>query len=168
MRFHRLLSTAILFTLALTTVATSQAQSHSSEGTQPYIYSTNTFPSYRATVARHTIRLSIPSNSPSVSALKLTASDGFTLDKRVEVFNNKTGEKLPVNVNIDGKTVELSFDRAIQPGTAIDVELNNVRVWGLDRHYDLAAKFVTVNQDKSGVSSESRYINLGKTDLRRS
>jgi Protein of unknown function (DUF2808) len=168
MRFHRLFPAAILFTLVLTTFATSQAQSHSTESTLPYIYSTDTFPSYRATVARHTLRLAIPTDSQSISALKLTAPDGFTLDKRVEVFNNKTGEKLPVNVNIEGKTVELSFNRAIQPGTAINVELNNVGVWGLARNYSLAAKFVTLNQDKSGVSSESRYINLGKTDLRRS
>jgi uncharacterized protein Usg len=58
------------------------------------------------------------------------------------------------------QTVELSFDRAVKPGIAIDIdlELNYVGIWGLERYYDLAAKFV----------SSDRYIDFGRTDLRRS
>jgi hypothetical protein len=165
---HRLLPTAILFTLALTGVVTSPAQSQSND-TMPYVYSTNVFPPNRYAAARHTLRLAIPSNSPSISALKLIAPAGFTLDRRVEVFNHKTGERLPVNVNINGQTVELSFDRSVEPGTAINVELNNVRVWGLARHYDLAAKFIgdnrNANSGKLQVAND-RYVNLGRTELR--
>ena len=159
MRPH-LVSTVTWFALALTTIAAPQAQSQptAAGSTLPYIYSNYTFPPYRATVARHTLRLAIPASSQPVSALKLTAPAGFKLDRRVEVFDNKTGAKLPVNVNIDRQTVELSFDRAVQPGTAIDLELNYVGIWGLERYYDIAAKFV----------SGDRYINLGRTDLRRS
>jgi hypothetical protein len=144
MRPH-LVSTVTWFALALTTVAAPQAQSQPTAATAgstlPYIYSNYTFPPYRATVARHTLRLAIPASSQPVSAL-----------------NNKTGAKLPVNVKIDRQTVELSFDRAVNPGTAIDLELNYVGIWGLERYYDLAAKFV----------SSDRYIDLGRTDLRRS
>ncbi len=172
MRSHRLLSIAALFTLALTTVTTSaNAQSQSAEGTLPYVYSHNTFPSERASVARHTLRFAIPTNSKSVSALKLTAPAGFTLNKKVEVFDNKTGESLPVNVSIAGQTVELSFNRAVAPGTAIDVELNNVGVWGTDRHYDLAVKFTGDNRNANTGKlqvANTRYINLGRTGLRRS
>jgi Protein of unknown function (DUF2808) len=163
-----LVSTVTCFALALTTIAAPQAQSQptAAGSTLPYIYSNYTFPSYRATVARHTLRLAIPANSQPVSALKLTAPAGFKLDRRVEVFDNKTGVRLPVNVKIVGgaapvehrQTVELSFDRAVNPGTAIDLELNYVGIWGLERYYDLAAKFV----------GSDRYIDLGKTDLRRS
>jgi hypothetical protein len=173
MRSHRLLSTVILFGLALTTVATSSnAQSQSAETTQPYIYSNYTFPSARASVARHTLRLAIPNNSKSVSALKLTAPAGFTLNQKVAVFNNKTGESLPVNISIAGQTVELSFARAVEPGTAIDVELNNVSVWGTDRHYDLAVKFASDRRNASEANiqlvSTDRYINIGRAGLRRS
>jgi Protein of unknown function (DUF2808) len=171
MRSLRLLPTVLLFTLVLLSVATPQAQSQSTESSLPYVYSNDTFPPYRATVARHTLRLAVPINSPSVSALKLTAPAGFTLNRRVEVFNHKTGEKLPVNVNLDRQTVELSFDRAVAPGTAIDVELNNVRVWGLEKHYDLAVKFTDNSQNVSDAKSQvanDRYINLGRTGLRRS
>lgn len=176
---HRLLSTAILFTLALTTVATSSnAQSQSAVGvaspsehnTLPYVFSHNTFPSERASIARHTLRLAIPTNSKFVSALKLTAPAGFTLNQKVAVFNHKTGESLPVNVSIAGQTVELSFDRTVEPGTAIDIELNNVSVWGTDRHYDLAVKFAGDNRNANGGKlqvANDRYINLGRAELRR-
>jgi autotransporter translocation and assembly factor TamB len=172
MRSHRLLPFATLLTLALTTVATStNAQSQSAESTLPYVYSHNTFPSERASVARHTLRFAIPANSKSVSALKLTAPAGFTLSQKVAVLNNKTGESLPVNVSIAGQTVELSFNRAVEPGTAIDVELNNVGVWGTDRHYDLAVKFASENRNANGSKlqvANARYVNLGRTGLRRS
>jgi Protein of unknown function (DUF2808) len=170
MHSRQSISTAILLTLAITGIATSPALSQSS-ATIPYIYSTDTFPPYRATVARHTLRLAIPPNSPSVSALKLTAPAGFTLGQRVEVFNRKTGEKLPVSVNVNRQTVELSFARSIAPGTAIDLELNNVRVWGLDRHYDLAVKFTGDNRNANGSNlqvANDRYINLGRVGLRHS
>jgi hypothetical protein len=123
--------------------------------------------------------LAIPANSQPVAALKLTAPDGFKLDRRVEVFDNKTGAKLPVNVNIVGgaapvehrQTVELSFDRAVTPGMAIDIELNNVGVWGLEKYYDLAVKFTGNNRNNRDAKlqvSNDRYVNLGRTDLRRS
>jgi hypothetical protein len=163
---YRLLSIATLCTLALTGVATTaNAQSQSAENTLPYVYSNNSFPSARASVARHTIRLAIPSNSKSVSTLKLTAPAGFTLNQKVAVFNNKTGESLPVNVSIAGQTVELSFVRAVAPSTAIDVELNHISVWGTDRHYDLAVKFAS---DVNLQVSTDRYINIGRVSLRRS
>jgi len=152
---HRLLPFAALFTLALATISTSAAQSQSAESTLPYIYSNYTFPSARASIARHTLRLAIPATSKSVSGLKLTAPAGFTLNRKVEVFNNKTGESLPVNVIIAGQTVELSFDRAVEPGTAIDIDLNNVGVWGTARYYDLAVKF-----------AGDRYISLDRASLR--
>jgi hypothetical protein len=157
-----LVATITCFALALTTITAPQAQSQltaaAADSTLPYVYSNYTFPSYRATVARHTLRLAISANSQSVSALKLTAPDGFKLDRRVEVFDNKTGVRLPVNIKLDRQTVELSFDRAVNPGTAIDLELNYVGIWGLERYYDIAAKFV----------GGDRYISLGRTDLRRS
>jgi Protein of unknown function (DUF2808) len=176
MRSHRLLSTVILSTLALTAVVTAPAHSQS-QNTTPYIYSTDTFPPYRATVARHTLRLAIPTNSQAVSALKLTAPAGFTLNQRVEVFNHRTGEKLPININLVGgaapvehrQTVELSFDRAIAPGTAINIELNNVRVWGLEKYYDLAVKFAPDNRTASESKVEipsSNFVNLGRVGLR--
>lgn len=169
MRSHRLLSIATLFTLALTTVATSANAQSQTEGTLPYIYSNYTFPSARASIARHTLRLAIPTNSKSVSALKLTAPAGFTLNQNVTVSNNKTGESLPVNVSIAGQTVELSFNRAVEPGTAIDINLNNVGVWGTKRHYDLAVKFAGDNpnvNDGKVQSSNDRYVNIGRTGLR--
>jgi hypothetical protein len=169
MRPQHLLSTAILFTLALTGIVNSPAQSQSNE-TIPYVYSTYTFPSYQARIVRHTIRLAIPNNSSSVSALKLTAPAGFTLTRKVEVFDNKTGKKLPANVNVDRQTVELSFERAVAPGTAIDVELNNVRVWGVGRNYELAAKFASDNRNASGAELQvatDRYVNLGTAEFRR-
>lgn len=171
MRSHRLFSIATLCTLALATVATTANAQSQTESTLPYVYSHNTFPSERASVARHTLRLAIPSNSKSVSALKLTAPAGFTLNQKVAVLNNKTGESLPVNVSIDGQTVELSFNRVIEPGTAIDVELNNVGVWGTDRHYDLAVKFGSDNRNANGGKlqvSNDRFVNIGRAGLRRS
>jgi Protein of unknown function (DUF2808) len=171
MRSHRLLPFAALVTLALTSVSTSAtAQSQSVEGNLPYIYSNYTFPSARASIARHTLRLAIPTTSKSVSALKLTAPAGFTLNQNVTVSNNKTGESLPVNVSISGQTVELSFDRVIEPGTAIDIQLNNVSVWGTDRHYDLAVKFGDNRNANTGnlQVSGDRYVNIGRAGLRRS
>jgi Protein of unknown function (DUF2808) len=171
MRSHRLFSIATLVTLALTTVATGANAQSQTESTLPYVYSHNTFPSERASIARHTLRLAIPSNSKSVSALKLTAPAGFTLNQKVAILNNKTGESLPVDVSIDGQTVELSFNRAVEPGTAIDIELNNVGVWGTDRHYDLAVKFGSDNRNASGGKlqvSNDRFVNIGRAGLRRS
>jgi Protein of unknown function (DUF2808) len=172
MRSHRLFSIATLVTLALTNVTTgANAQSQSAESTLPYVYSHNTFPSERASIARHTLRFAVPATSKSVSAVKLTAPAGFTLNQKVAVLDNKTGESLPVNVSITGQTVELSFNRAVEPGTAVDIELNNVSVWGTDRHYDLAVKFAGDNRNANGgklqVSNE-RYVNIGRTGLRRS
>ena len=171
MRSHRLLSIATLCTLALTAVATPQAQSQSAESALPYVYSTYSFPpAYRGNFSRrHTIRLAIPANSQPISALKVTAPDGFTLNKEVEVFNNKTGEKLPVDVNVNRQTVELSFNRPIESVSAIDVELNYVKIWGTARHYDLAVKFVGNNKNASSGKLQvlnDRYIHLGRTDLR--
>ncbi len=169
MRFHRLLSFATLCTLVLTTVANSANAQSQTESTLPYIYSNYTFPSARASIARHTLRLAIPTDSKSVSALKLTAPAGFKLNQKVEVFDNKTGKSLPVNVSIAGQTVELNFDRSVEPGTAIDIELNNVSVWGTARHYDLAVKFAGDNSnDKSSKmeTSNGRFINTGRTSLR--
>ena len=169
MRSHRLLPFVTLFTLALTTVATSVKAQSQTESTLPYIYSNYTFPSARASIARHTLRLAIPNNSKSVSALKLTAPAGFTLNQKVAVFDHKTGKLLPVNVSIAGQTVELSFDRAVEPGTAIDIKLNNVSVWGTARYYDLAVKFAddnrSDNDDKLQVSND-KFINIGRTSLR--
>ena len=63
MRPH-LVSTLTWFALALTTIAAPQSQSQptaaTADSTLPYIYSNYTFPPYRATVARHTLRLAIP------------------------------------------------------------------------------------------------------------
>ncbi len=169
MRSHRLLSFATLCTLVLTTVGTNAKAQSETESTLPYIYSNYTFPSARASIARHTLRLAIPTNSKSVSALKLTAPAGFRLTQKVEVFDNKTGKSLLVNVSIAGQTVELNFDRAVEPGTAIDIELNNVSVWGTARHYDLAVKFAGNNPNDNGSKMETsngRFINTGRTGLR--
>jgi Protein of unknown function (DUF2808) len=169
MRSYRLLSIATLC-LALTNIATSGGAQSQAESVLPYIYSNYTFPSARASIARHTLRLAIPNNSKSVSALKLIAPAGFTLNQEVTVSNNKTGESLPVSIGIAGQTVELSFNRAVAPGTAIDIKLNNVGVWGTNRHYDLAVKFAgdnhNANDGKLQVSND-RYVNIGRTDLRR-
>lgn len=169
MRSHRLLPFATLFTLALTTVATGANAQSQIEGSLPYVYSQNTFPSARASIARHTLRLAIPANSNSVSALKLTAPDGFTLSQKVAVSDNKTGQSLPANVSVAGTTVELRFDRAIAPGKTIDIELNNVGVWGTNRHYDLAVQFggdnFNANTGKLQVAKD-RYVNIGRTGLR--
>ncbi|AFY92964.1 DUF2808 domain-containing protein [Chamaesiphon minutus] len=168
MRFHRLLPFATLC-LALTTIATSARAQSQTESTLPYIYSNYTFPSARASIARHTLRLAIPTNSKPVSALKLTAPAGFTLNQKVSVLDHKTGKSLPVNVSIAGQTVELSFDRAIAPGVAIDIELNNVSVWGTARYYDLAVKFASDNlnvNDGKMRASNDRYVNIGRTGLR--
>ncbi len=171
MRSHRLFSIATLVTLALTTVSTSANAQSQTENTLPYVYSHNTFPSERASIARHTLRFAVPANSKSVSAVKLTAPAGFTLNQKVAVFDNKTGESLPVNVSVSGTTVELSFNRAIESGAAIDIELNNVSVWGTDRHYDLAVKFAGDNRNASGGKLQvpnDRFVNIGRTGLRRS
>lgn len=170
MRSHRLLPFATLCTLALTGAATSARAQSQTESTLPYVYSQYTFPSARASIARHTLRLAIPTNSKkSVSAVKLTAPAGFTLNQKVAVFDNKTGESLPVNVSIARQTVELSFNRAVEPGTAIDIELNNVSVWGTARYYDLAVKFAGNNpsaNDRKLQASNDRYVNIGRTGLR--
>ena len=169
MRSHRLLPFATLCTLALTTVATSANAHSQTESTLPYTYSHSTFPSARASIARHTLELVIPSNSKSVSAVKLTAPGGFKLNQKVVVFDHKTGESLPVTVSIAGQSVELSFNRAVEPGTAIDIELNNVSVWGTARYYDLAVKFAGANRsDNDGKLqvSNDRYVNIGRTGLR--
>lgn len=169
---HRLLSIATLLTLTVTSLSTSvTAQGQSAESALPYVYSQYTFPSERASVARHTLRLAIPNNSKSVSALKLTAPAGFTLSQKVTVSNNKTCEDLPVNVSIVGTTVELSFNRVVEPGTTIDVRLNNVSVWGTDRHYDLAVKFASDNRNAGGAKlqvTNDQFVNIGRTGLRRS
>jgi Protein of unknown function (DUF2808) len=165
MRSHRLLSIATLFTLALTTVAISDKAQSQTESTLPYIYSNYTFPSARASVARHTLRLAIPANSKSVSALKLTAPAGFKLNQKVAVLDHRTGEILPVNVSMAGQTLELSFNRAVEPGMAIDIELSNVSVWGTARYYDLAVKFAGDNNGKLQASND-RYVNIGRTGLR--
>lgn len=165
MRSHRLLSIATLVTLSLTTVATNARAQSQTESTVPYIYSQYTFPSARASIARHTLRLAIPTNSKSVSAVKLTAPAGFKLNQKVAVFDNTTGEGLPVNVSVVGQTVELSFNRAVEPGAAIDIELNNVSVWGTARYYDLAVKFAGDNGSRLQVSND-RFINIGRTGLR--
>ena len=60
---------------------------------------------------------------------------------------------------------------AVEAGTAIDVELNNVSVWGTDRHYDLAVKFAVDNRNANGGKlqvSKERFVNIGRTGLRRS
>ena len=169
MRSHRLLPVATLCTLALTTVATSANAHSQTESTLPYVYNNNTFPSEHASIARHTLRFAVPADSKSVSALKLTAPAGFTLNQKVTVFDHKTGESLPVTVSIAGQTVKLSFNRAVEPGTAIDIKLNNVSVWGTARYYDLAVKFAddnrSDNDDKLQVSND-KYINIGRTSLR--
>ena len=168
MRSHRLLSIAALFTLALTTVATGANAQSQTESTLPYVYNHSTFPSERASVARHTLEFVVPANSKSVYAVKLTAPAGFKLSQKVAVFDHK-GESLPVTVSVVGQTVELSFNRAIEPGASIDIELNNVSVWGTARHYDLAVKFAgdnrNANTGKLQVSNE-RFVNIGRTGLR--
>ncbi len=169
MRSHRLLSIATSFTLALTSVVTGVSAQNTTQSALPYVVEHNTFPSERASIARHTLEFVVPSNSKSVSAVKLTAPAGFTLNKKVIVSNSKTGKILPVNVSIIGTTVELSFDRAVEPGTAIDIELNNVSVWGANRHYDLAVKFAGDNRNANGgklqVANEP-YVSIGRTGLR--
>lgn len=171
MRSHRLFSIATLLTLSLTTAVTG-ANAQSQTGSDlPYVYSHDTFPSPRASIARHTLELVVPSNSKSVSAVKLTAPAGFKLGQKVAVFHHKTGEGIPVNVSVNGKTVELSFNRAIEPGVGIDIELNNVSVWGTDRHYDLAVKFAGDNRNANGgklQAANDRFVNIGRAGLRRS
>ena len=171
MRSHRLFSIVTLCTLALTTVATGANAQSQTESTLPYVYSHNTFPSERASIARHTLRFAVPTDSKSVSAVKLTAPAGFKLNQKVAVFHHKTGESIPVNVSVDGKTVELSFNRVIEPGEGIDIELNNVSVWGTARHYDLAVKFAGDNRNANGGKlqvSNDRFVNIGRTGLRQS
>lgn len=65
MRSHRLLPIATLC-LALTTLATSAKAQSQTEDTLPYICSNYTFPSERASIARHTFRLAIPTTSKLV------------------------------------------------------------------------------------------------------
>ncbi len=170
MNSHRLVSAVIMAALT-TTVAIPQAHSQQTESNLPYVYSNYTFPPTRSTTVRHTLRLAVPANSRHVTALKFTAPAGFTLNRDVEVNSNQTGEKLPVDINLDRQTVEISFKRPIAPGTKLDVNLNNVNVWGLSRHYDVAVKFagdnLNASRDKLQVSDNSQYIDLGKADLRR-
>ena len=119
-----------------------------------HIYSTDQFPQTRATNVRQTIRLELPEDIQNVTELNITIPHGLTIAKNITITDT-IDNLIPVKVTIEKDQINLRLDQPIKQGTKLNINFNQVQLWGFGRTYQVSLKTI-----------DDRSIYLGTANFR--
>ncbi|BAZ18562.1 hypothetical protein NIES4071_104470 (plasmid) [Calothrix sp. NIES-4071] len=79
----------------------------------------------------------------AVSELAINLPEGVKVNRGIEV-TNKSGQKIPATVSMDGKTATVAFSEPVAPGNSLLVSMKGVNASSHDSsqclHYQVSAK----------------------------
>lgn len=84
----------------------------------------------------------------AVSKLMIESPEDVKITEGIEV-NNKSGEKIPATVSINGKKATITFSEAVNPGTSLSIQMQGVMTPGYANtwHYSVSAKKVGIKEE---------------------
>jgi hypothetical protein len=145
-----LLVTATLFTVIFSFASVSNA----THADYTSIYSNYQFPSTRTTTVRHTLRIALPEDIAATKTLLVNAPTSFKVNENVVVFDDNN-QPVMAQVKVVGQQISLTFTEPLAPGTRLNLDINNVQIWGTTRTYRVIAR---------AIDGESTF--LGTTTIR--
>lgn len=117
-------------TLAATLlIPTSYVSAKDSNGTVPHIDGNSQFPPNRFSNVRHTFRVHIPKNSPSVSQLVIEVPNTLTWSNEVNdvTVTNENGKEIKASINTANKNILVTFTEPVAPDTKLEIDIKNVK-----------------------------------------
>ncbi|MEA5572662.1 DUF2808 domain-containing protein [Calothrix sp. UHCC 0171] len=105
------------------------AIANNNNGVLPHIDSNSQFPQTRWQNVRHSFRVHIPNNSPTVSQLSIEVPNTVTWghdinDITIVDDNNK---KVSSQISINGKSIMIAFTKPVAPNTQLEIDINNIK-----------------------------------------
>lgn len=133
------------------------------DGTLPHIDSSSQFPQTRYSNVRHTFRIHIPKNSPSVSELDIEVPNTLTWSHNINdvVVSNENGKKINASISTRGKSILITFAEPVASNTKLEIDINNVKqpFRGNGPVYNIKAKLAASKMETSIGTARFR-INL--------
>lgn len=125
---------ALIYTAVGTIAATlfipvSYASAKDNNGTLPHIDGNSQFPQTRWSNVRHTFRVHIPKNSPSVSQLNIEVPNTLTWSNNINdvIVANENGKKINADITTNGKSILIAFAEPVASNTKLEIDIKNVK-----------------------------------------
>ena len=140
----RTLIYAAAFTLATaTSISAGYASAKPDDGRVPNVDNNVQFPPTRWRLVKHTFKLHIPQNHNALSQLIIDTPSTVAVSNNIDVLDDN-GQKLNINVSVNGRRIIIVFPEAVISNTKILIELNKVKqpILAPASVYSLSAKVV--------------------------
>lgn len=110
-------------------IPVSYASAKDNNGTLPHIDGNSQFPQTRWSNVRHTFRVHIPKNSPSVSQLNIEVPSTLTWSNNTNdvIVANENGKKINADITTNGKSILIAFAEFVASNTKLEIDIKNVK-----------------------------------------
>mgnify|MGYP002783921357 FL=1 len=124
-----LIYTAVGAIAATFFIPVSYVSAKDNNGTLPHIDGNSQFPQTHWSNVRHTFRVHIPKNSPSVSQLNIEVPNTLTWSNNTNdvVVANENGKKINANISTNGKSILIAFAEPVASNTKLEIDIKNVK-----------------------------------------
>ncbi|GJD20013.1 unknown protein [Rivularia sp. IAM M-261] len=124
-----LIYTAVGAIAATFFIPVSYVSAKDNNGTLPHIDGNSQFPETRRSNVRHTFRVHIPKNSPSVSQLNIEVPNTLTWSNNTNdiVIANENGKKINASISTNGKSILIAFVEPVASNTKLEIDIKNVK-----------------------------------------
>ena len=124
-----LIYTAVGAIAATFFIPVSYVSAKDNNGTLPHVDGNSQFPETRRSNVRHTFRVHIPKNSPSVSQLNIEVPNTLTWSNNTNdvVVANENGKKINANISTNGKSILIAFAEPVASNTKLEIDIKNVK-----------------------------------------
>ncbi|MEH2084959.1 MAG: DUF2808 domain-containing protein [Nostoc sp.] len=146
---NRTLTYTAIFALIMAVVPATYANPTPQYSNFPYIISLGESPQgiRHWRILRHTLKIAVPQKSKAISQLIIEAPANIVLRESIDVFE-QSGKKIAAKVSLQSKKATLEFAELATPGTAIVVEMKNVKKTAVttgNKFYKISAIFADMN-----------------------
>ena len=133
---------AVAFTLVIASSVPAALAKNPNDAKVTHLGNGAAFPNDSA-VSDATHKFEVHVQGKAVSELAINMPEGVKVNRGIEV-KNKSGQKIPATVSIDGKIATVAFSEPVAPGNSLSVSMKGVNAASYDSnqflHYQVSAK----------------------------
>ena len=135
-----LVATLLTISMGLPAYAASQSKVPHPEGGQQTLFNGLSSP------VRYSFKLHV--TGYTLSELKLTTQEGMQLSRSIDI-RDANGQIVPATIELQGQVAKISFAQPIALNSKLSIDLNQVKIMGNDRIWELetSGKLGNLNAD---------------------
>ncbi|MDF5722631.1 MAG: DUF2808 domain-containing protein [Rhizonema sp. PD37] len=105
-----------------------------------------------ASNVRYSFKLQVPSNGNALEQINIRVPEGLDVSKKIKIhdqFRQRIATDVSINRVKGSDVVTLKFSEPVDPGTILNIDMNNVRVLGVSNAwlYALSVRLVGYDAD---------------------